>query len=99
MTVMRYEPWLLMNRLQRDIDRLLTPNLNPGEDAQQTVADWVPPVDIDMLVATEGGGTFTFGELQEDLTAVGFAEVAVMRQDEAMNSIVVAKRPAATWAA
>lgn len=46
MTVMRYEPWLLMNRLQRDIDRLLTPNLNPGEDAQQTVADWVPPVDI-----------------------------------------------------
>lgn len=46
MTVMRYEPWLLMNRLQRDIDRLLTPNLNPGEDGQQTVADWVPPVDI-----------------------------------------------------
>ena len=54
---------------------------------------------VNMLVATEGGGTFTFGELQEDLTAVGFAEVAVMRQDEAMNSIVVAKKPAATWAA
>jgi hypothetical protein len=50
---------------------------------------------INMLAATEGGGTFTFGELQEDLASVGFAEVAVMRQDEAMNSIVVAKKPTA----
>ena len=31
---------------------------------------------INMLVATEGGGTFTFAELREDLEAAGFAEVA-----------------------
>ena len=50
---------------------------------------------INMLVATEGGGTFTFAELREDLKAAGFAEVAPMRQDEAMNAIVVAKKPGA----
>jgi HSP20 family protein len=42
MTVVRYEPWALVNRLQKDIDRLFgTP--------QTTAADsgaWLPPVDI-----------------------------------------------------
>jgi predicted O-methyltransferase YrrM len=50
---------------------------------------------INMLVATEGGGTFTFAELREDLEAAGFAKVAVMRQDEAMNAVVVARKPRA----
>ncbi|MGO8928159.1 MAG: methyltransferase [Limisphaerales bacterium] len=50
---------------------------------------------VNMLVATEGGGTFTFAELREDLVAAGFAEIALARQDEAMNSIVVARRPGA----
>jgi len=45
MALTRYEPWLLMSRLQRDLDRLFTtPNLN--DESQQAVADWVPPVDI-----------------------------------------------------
>jgi len=41
MTVIRYEPWALVSRLQKDIDRLFT--------APQTAADsgaWLPPVDI-----------------------------------------------------
>jgi hypothetical protein len=46
-----------------------------------------------MLAATEGGGTFTLAELREDLVAAGFAEVAVARQDEAMNAVVVARKP------
>jgi len=50
---------------------------------------------VNMLVATEGGGTFTFAELREDLVATGFAEVAQARQDEAMNSVVVARKPSA----
>jgi predicted O-methyltransferase YrrM len=50
---------------------------------------------VNMLVATEGGGTFTFAELREDLVAAGFAEVALARQDEAMNAIVVARKPGA----
>ncbi|UCG33487.1 MAG: methyltransferase domain-containing protein [Phycisphaerales bacterium] len=51
---------------------------------------------VNMLVATEGGGTFTFAELQEDLEAVGFADVVALRRDEAMNSIIQATRPADT---
>jgi hypothetical protein len=47
-----------------------------------------------MLVATEGGGTFTFHELQEDLEQAGFTGVRLVHRDEGMNSIVVAKRPA-----
>ena len=50
---------------------------------------------VNMLVATEGGGTFTFAELREDLEVGGFAEVATTRRDEAMNAIVVAKKPGA----
>lgn len=45
MSVMRYEPWVLMGRLQRDLDRLLNTG-GTGSEENQTVADWVPPVDI-----------------------------------------------------
>jgi len=45
---------------------------------------------VNMLVATPGGGTFTFAELREDLAAAGFVQAAVLREDEAMNSVVVA---------
>jgi predicted O-methyltransferase YrrM len=50
---------------------------------------------VNMLVATEGGGTFTWAELREDLAAAGFAGTALARGDEAMNSIVVAHKPGA----
>jgi HSP20 family protein len=42
MTVLRYEPWSLVNRFQRDIDRLFGA-------PQTTAADsgaWLPPVDV-----------------------------------------------------
>jgi ubiquinone/menaquinone biosynthesis C-methylase UbiE len=48
---------------------------------------------MNMLVATEGGGTFTFDELRQDLEAVGFTHATVLRQDEAMNSVVAAEKP------
>ena len=45
MSLSRYEPWYLMNRLHRDLDRLFT--LPAGNDeSQQAVVEWVPPVDI-----------------------------------------------------
>jgi ubiquinone/menaquinone biosynthesis C-methylase UbiE len=47
---------------------------------------------INMLVATEGGGTFTLPELREDLESAGFSRVALVRKDEWMNSIIVATR-------
>lgn len=45
MSNIRYEPWILMNRLHRDLDRLFHPATTTDE-TQQSVVDWVPPVDI-----------------------------------------------------
>jgi hypothetical protein len=47
---------------------------------------------VNMLVGTEGGGTFTFEELKEDLETAGFCGVTIVRADEAMNSILTAKK-------
>ena len=47
---------------------------------------------VNMLVATEGGGTFTLGELREDLDAAGFGEARLLRRDAGMNSVVEARR-------
>lgn len=50
---------------------------------------------VNMLVSTEGGGTFTFEELRQDLEAAGFGEATALRRDEGMNSVFVARKPAA----
>ena len=47
---------------------------------------------VNMLVATPGGGTFTFEEIREDLEGAGFADVACARREEGMSSIVVATK-------
>jgi SAM-dependent methyltransferase len=48
---------------------------------------------VNMLVGTDGGGTFTFEELRDDLAAAGFAGARVVRKDEGMNSILIADKP------
>jgi predicted O-methyltransferase YrrM len=40
---------------------------------------------VNMLVATESGGTFTLAELREDLESSGFIGIALASPDEAMN--------------
>ena len=47
-----------------------------------------------MLVNTETGGTFTFAEYAEDLQAAGFEKPLLAVKHEAMNSVVVAAKPA-----
>ncbi|UCG16415.1 MAG: hypothetical protein JSV19_14075 [Phycisphaerales bacterium] len=47
---------------------------------------------VNMLVATQGGGTYTFAELREDLTHAGFADVTLLRHDEWMDSIIRATK-------
>jgi predicted O-methyltransferase YrrM len=47
---------------------------------------------VNMLVATEGGGTFTFEELAEDLRASGFTDATLARKAETMDSIVTARK-------
>lgn len=49
---------------------------------------------VNMLVATTGGGTFTFAELRQDLEAAGFRQVRLCRRDAGMNSVLVARKPA-----
>lgn len=48
---------------------------------------------VNMLVATRGGNAYTLEEVSEDLEAGGFAEIACVRRDDGMNSLVTgAKR-------
>ena len=47
---------------------------------------------INMLVATEAGGTFTFDEIREDLQIAGFGDVTLLRRDDGMNSIIRATK-------
>ena len=42
MTVVRYEPWALVNRLQKEVDRLFGAPLTTAADS----GAWLPPVDI-----------------------------------------------------
>ena len=42
MTVVRYEPWALVSRLQKEVDRLFGAPLTTAADT----GAWLPPVDI-----------------------------------------------------
>jgi hypothetical protein len=47
---------------------------------------------VNMLVNTEGGGTFTFAEFSDDLQQAGFAHIELLEKDEAMNSLIGARK-------
>jgi SAM-dependent methyltransferase len=47
---------------------------------------------VNMLVATEGGGTYTFDEYREDLCTAGFTEVELVHRDELMSSLIRARK-------
>jgi len=47
---------------------------------------------VNMLVATEAGGTYTFNEFQQDLSDAGFKKVTLIQRDEAMNSLIRAEK-------
>jgi HSP20 family protein len=46
MNVAFYEPWRLVNRLHRDLDRLMGAPVAPGEDETAAVTSWIPAIDI-----------------------------------------------------
>ena len=46
---------------------------------------------VNMLVATEAGGTYTFNEFQQDLIEAAFKKVTLIHRDEAMNSLIRAE--------
>lgn len=45
MNMARFEPWTFVDLLRRDLDRLADPRRSRGND-HESVADWVPAVDI-----------------------------------------------------
>jgi len=47
---------------------------------------------VNMLVATEGGGTYTFDEYRQDLHAAGFTEVTLVHREELMSSLIRARK-------
>jgi precorrin-6B methylase 2 len=47
---------------------------------------------INMLVSTEGGGTYSFEEYRHDLCAAGFEQIELVYHDEHMNSLIKAKK-------
>ena len=47
---------------------------------------------INMLVGTEGGGTYTFEEFREDLSKAGFKKINLIHKDEAMSSLIRAEK-------
>ncbi len=47
---------------------------------------------VNMLAATEAGGTFTLSELEEDLASAGFVQVTLLNRDRWMNSVVSARK-------
>jgi predicted O-methyltransferase YrrM len=47
---------------------------------------------VNMLVATEGGNTYTFDQYSEDLREAGFDDVTLVHRDEFMNSLIRAKK-------
>lgn len=46
MNVAFYEPYRLMNRLHRDLDRLMASPVAAGEEENSSVASWIPAIDI-----------------------------------------------------
>lgn len=55
-----------------------------------------PPVGalfaVNMLVATDGGNTYTLSEIRDDLMSAGFTDVELIRRDEGMHSVISARR-------
>lgn len=86
----------------RDLFRRALDALNPG--GRIVIRDHVMSADrlqpragtlfaVNMLVATDGGDTYTFGELKEALESAGFIDVRMLQDGERMNAVLEAYRP------
>lgn len=48
---------------------------------------------VNMLVSSPGGGTYSFDEIRETLTAAGYADIRLLQADERMSGLVEAFKP------
>ena len=61
-------------------------------DASRTVPRPGAIFAINMLVATPGGGCYTFEEVREGLESAGFGQVELLRPDQRMDGLVAATK-------
>ena len=55
MSLVRYEPWDVLNQLHREINRVFdTQSAASGAADSSATADWVPPTDIAEYKAAQG---------------------------------------------
>ena len=47
MTVVRYEPWSVLNQLHGQINRIFDREYEQGAPSSAATADWIPPADIE----------------------------------------------------
>ncbi len=47
MSLTRYEPWSLVNRLHNDLDRIFRGDYPGNDDSRGAVSDWLPAVDVE----------------------------------------------------
>ena len=73
---------------QKDADKMVLRDV--VMDESRTKPEGGALFAINMLVATEGGGTYTFDEFRLDLLNAGFANITLVQQDEFMNSRISA---------
>jgi SAM-dependent methyltransferase len=85
-----------------DLYRKVFRSLNPG--GRILIRDHVMEPDrahpksgalfaINMLVGTEGGGTYTYKEIEDDLLTAGFTKVRLIQQGEQMDALVEGFKP------
>jgi HSP20 family protein len=75
MNVTRYEPWSLLNLMHRDLNRIA--GQHGTDDVGNSVADWVPAVDI-----VEEKDRFV---LKADLPGVGPEDIDVNMEDGVLS--------------
>jgi HSP20 family protein len=47
MTLMRYEPWSMLNQLHNQLNRVLDREFDDASASSAATADWIPPADVE----------------------------------------------------
>jgi ubiquinone/menaquinone biosynthesis C-methylase UbiE len=71
--------------------RVVIHDFLPNEE--RTGPDWPILFAVNMLVATESGSTYTYGELSAWLRSGGFSEIKKVKVEDAGSTVVIAKKP------
>ena len=73
MTLVRYEPWNLLNQFRREMDRFYDPTSEGDETSSIATSDWIPAVDIKE--------TDTAFEIHADIPGVDPKDINVHMED------------------